>query len=122
MAYRRADRVSVLVHQELSRLIGTEVRDPRVGAISITEGRLTPDLRVARVTVTPLGGGDGGPAIEGLERAAGWLRGQVGRALRLRHSPRLEFRLDDTLDDAIRMTSMLSRMASDRARREGAEE
>jgi ribosome-binding factor A len=123
MAYRRADRVSVLVHQELSRLLRNEVKDPRVGSISITQVRLSPDLSVARVTVTPLGGaGDGEGAIEGLTRASGWLRGQVGRALKLRHAPRLEFELDDTLDEAIRMTTMLSQMERARAEREDSEE
>jgi len=119
MAFRRADRVTQSVHRELDQLIRLELKDPRVGSVSITNVRMTRDLRRAQVTVTPLGGdGDGDETIEALTRAAGWLRGEVGRRLQLRNAPELTFLLDEHIDEAIRMTSMLAEMERQRESRE----
>jgi ribosome-binding factor A len=119
MGHKRPDRVASMVHSELSRLLREEVSDPRIGVVSITHVRLTPDLKRAMVQVLPLGGdGDRVELLAGLEAAAGFLRGRVGRALKLRFAPALIFELDDQLEDAVRMTDMLSRLVPE----EGGEE
>lgn len=119
MGHKRPERVASLVHAELSRLLREEVSDPRIGQLSVTHVRLTPDLKRAMVRVLPLGGqGDRESLLQGLEAASGFLRGRVGRNLRLRFAPALIFDLDDHLEEAVRMTAMLDRLASE----EGSEE
>lgn len=119
----RPKRVAELVHGELAQLIRLEVRDPRVGWVSITHVEVSRDLQVAKVFVTPLGGqGDPDEMLEGLEQAAGYLRRLLGRRMKLRYTPVLVFELDDGVDEAVRMTSMLDAMARDRGVREAGEE
>jgi ribosome-binding factor A len=119
MGHKRPERVAGLVHSELSRLLREEVSDPRVGSVSITGVRLTPDLKRAMVRVLPLGGeGDHRAVLVGLEAAAGYLRGRVGRNLKLRYAPALIFELDEGLEDAVRMTHLLNHLIPD----EGGEE
>ncbi len=101
----------------LSELIAREVKDPRVGNVTITAVSLAADMGVARVFFTPFASRN--PAEEvrvGLTRAGGFLRGEVGRRLGLRHAPRLEFVIDDTADKAAHLTGLINRaVASDRA-------
>ncbi|MEK9662125.1 MAG: 30S ribosome-binding factor RbfA, partial [Alphaproteobacteria bacterium] len=69
-------------------------------SVTVTEVRIGPDLRNATVFVTPLGGGNATAVVAALNRAAPWLRSQVGREVRLRHTPALEFALDSSFDQA----------------------
>jgi ribosome-binding factor A len=113
--HQRPERVSQQLADILANLLRQGVRDPRVTPLTITRVRMSPDLRVADINVVPLGGdGDGEELIDGLESATGYLRRQVGRQLRLRHTPELRFHLDTQLDEAIHMTRLLDRMASER--------
>ncbi len=122
MAYRRVDRVTQVVHRELDQMIRLELKDPAIRPVSITGVRMTRDLRRAHVAVTPLGGeGDGLETLEALRRAAGWMRGELGRRLRLRHAPEVLFELDEGLDEAIAMTALLDRLARQRAAAEAEE-
>lgn len=117
----RPQRIADLVHRELAKVLRTEMKDPRVGMVSITHVQVTGDLRIARVYVTPLGGlGDGEEMLAGLKSSASWLRGRVGKALQLRHALALEFRLDEGVDEAVRMTSMLDAMERERQDKEKA--
>lgn len=86
-----------------------EVRDPALNGrpMTITEVRISPDLKNATGFVVPLGGGDADEAVEALNRAAGFLRTWVGKHVRLRHVPRLSFVFDHTFDAADRMESVL---------------
>ncbi|HJN78273.1 MAG TPA: 30S ribosome-binding factor RbfA [Myxococcota bacterium] len=119
----RPQRVAELVHRELAVLLRTDIKDPRVGDVSITHIQVTGDLRQARVYVTSLGGGgDDKQMLRGLQSAARFLRGRVGRALKLRHAPELEFRLDEGLDHSVELTAMLGRMEADRQARESSED
>ncbi len=113
--YQRPERVAQQLTQILSALLRQGVRDPRVTPLTITRVRMSPDLRVADINVVPLGGdGNGEELVAGLESATGFLRRQVGRQLRLRHTPELRFHLDTMLDQAIEMTRLLDRMSSER--------
>ncbi len=120
MGYR-PQRIAELIHGELVPLLRS-LKDPRVGMVSIMHVWVSGDLRICRVTVSPLGGsGNENDLMAGLRHASGWLRRQLARKLQLRHTPSLEFKLDDQLDDAIRMTSILTRMEEERSSREGEE-
>ena len=108
-AFKRAERVAELVHAELSRLLREEVRDPRLSFVSITLVRLTDDLRLAKVYYVPLGGqGDTDVILAGLERGKGFFRSRIAKRLQLRYTPDLRFYVDDQLEQAVAMTSLLN--------------
>ena len=84
----RRERIEGEVQRVLSTLVAREVRDPRVGSVTITAVQLAPDLSVARIFFLPFGGRHTADEVrEGLASAAGFLRGEVGRRLSLRHAP-----------------------------------
>jgi ribosome-binding factor A len=92
---RHAERVRELVAEAMR----SQIKDPRLGMITITDSRITPDLREATVFYTVLGDAEEQKATAAaLESAKGKLRGTVGRALGLRHSPTLAFVHDDVQD------------------------
>lgn len=108
MSSRRAERIASVMHAELARLLREEVKDPRVGTISITEVVVRPDLSSARVRYLPLGGaGDRKQVQDGLAAAARFLRGPMGRALGIRHAPELRFELDPNVEYAAHMDALL---------------
>lgn len=86
-----------------------EFRDPDLAGrgITVTEVRVSPDLRNATVFVTPLGGGDVQPVLAGLKRAKAFLRHEIGRAVQLRLVPELWFQPDTTFDEANRIELLL---------------
>lgn len=113
MSSRRAERTAELIHAELARVLREEIKDPRVGAISITHVKVTDDLRLARVYFTPLGGQRAPKGVvKGIRSAGGFLRARLAKALGFRHAPELLFLLDDGIDEAVRMTSLLGQMES----------
>lgn len=86
------------------------IRDPDLAEVSLTvsEVRMSPDLRQATAFVLPLGGGDSATILEALKRAAPYLRGEVARLVELRHAPELRFVADSSFDTAGRISSVLS--------------
>lgn len=108
---QRQLRVGELIRRTLSEiLIRGETHEPELADVSITvsEVRVTPDLRVATAYVLPLGGRDLEIAMAALERARGELRRAVARAVKLKHSPELRFAPDDTFDKMDQTRRMLS--------------
>src|SRR4051794_10391605 len=102
---RHAERVRELV----ASVVRTQIKDPRLGMITITDARITADLRDATVFYTVLGdaAAEAGTAAA-LESANGLLRSTVGKALGLRHSPTLTFVLDNVQDQAKRIDELLA--------------
>ena len=104
----RQQRIGAEMQRVLSELIAREVRDPRVGRVTLTAVEVASDLSVARVSFVPFG--DRHPVEDvqaGLARAAGFLRGEVGRRVGLRHAPRLEFVFDESIGRADRLTRLI---------------
>ena len=115
----RAVRVASQVQRALALRL-REVKDPRVGNVTVTVVNVAPDLTVAYVQVLPFGSAHTpDETLAGLRSAAGYLRGVVGRDLHLRRAPRLEFALDEQLEQAHRLTELIDRAVStDRATHE----
>ena len=117
MSHGRTQRIESEIQRVLAALIAREVKDPRVGNVTVTAVSVAPDMGSARVFFTPFAALH--PAEEvraGLTRAAGFLRGELGRRLGLRHAPRLEFVFDETVESAARLTHLIDRaVADDRA-------
>jgi len=104
----RARRIADLIRHALADLVRREVRDPRVGMATVTEVRVSHDLRHARVYVSSLGGpGARTAAVEGLNHAAPFLRRALGRAVDLKYLPELLFVEDATLEHGERVERLL---------------
>jgi ribosome-binding factor A len=101
-------RIESELQRVISALISREVKDPRVGHVTVTAVVTVPDMSVAKILFVPFGGQHPPEEVQaGLSRAAGFLRGEVGRRLGLRHAPRLEFEFDATIENAQRLTSLI---------------
>lgn len=109
---RRADRVAEGIREEVARFLSTEAKDPRIqGLVTVTAVEVGPDLRQARIYVSIMGSEEEKRStLEGLDSLAGYLRGTLARALRLRFAPELEFRLDPSVERAARIETLLSRI------------
>ena len=107
---QRQRRVGELIREALSEsLARAQFRDPVLSDVhlTVTEVRPAPDLRSAKVYVMPLGGERAGETIDALQRASGYLRGEVNRRVRLKFSPTLRFELDRSFENAARIDSLL---------------
>jgi ribosome-binding factor A len=105
----RAERVADLIRRELGELLEREVKDPRVGFVTVTRVEVTRDLRSAWVAVTILGDDaqKKKESLRGLAAAQGFLRHELAQRLGLRHTPALEFHLDPTLESEQRIEALL---------------
>jgi len=112
----RSERVGDQIRQELAELITREVHDPGIGFLTITRVRLTPDLQQARVSYTTLG--DEKARVEtgrALNRAIPFLRRQIGRRLRLKHVPQLQFFYDESIERQDRIERIIQDIHAERA-------
>ena len=107
----RTERVADLIRQELGELLEREVKDPRVGFVTVTNVTVTRDLRTARVGVTILGdASQQRKSLEGLAAAQGFLRRELAGRLGLRYTPALLFELDRSLESEQRVEELLRQM------------
>ena len=107
MARNRIGRINEEIQRELSALIPA-VKDPRVsGMISVTAVETTPDLRYAKAYISVLDKENGERVLKGLRSASGWLRRELGSALKLRYTPELVFQLDDSIDKGAHILELL---------------
>ena len=118
--YSRSVRVADQIQREVALLVVHEVADPRVGDVTVSGVDLSPDMRQARVLVTPGRDTDGRASVDALNRAAGFLRSRLGRRVRMRRVPRLVFEHDRTLEHALRIDALID--AAVAARRSAADE
>jgi ribosome-binding factor A len=110
MAQARTQRMESEIQRVLAALIAREVKDPRVGNVTITAVSMAADLGTARVYFTPFGERHTPEEVRaGLTRAGGFLRGELGRRLALRYAPRLQFVFDESVEEAARLTSLIDR-------------
>ena len=108
--YSRSDRVAEAIRRELAQLIATELKDPRVGMISLTAVEVTPDYAHAKVFYTTLAEGEALQHIqEGLVRASGFLRREIGRRVRIHTTPALHFVHDETLARADHLSRLIDK-------------
>ncbi len=104
----RTDKMSDLIKDEISRLLLREVRDPRIGFVTITGATVSTDLKNVRVFVSVLGDDRAREAsLRALNRASGFIRRSLFRNLRLRYSPAISFRLDESLEQGDRIERAL---------------
>jgi ribosome-binding factor A len=117
MAQPRTQRIEAEIQRVLAALIAREVKDPRVGNVTITAVSMAADKSSARIFFTPFASSNPPEQVRiGLTHAAGYLRGELGRRLGLRHAPRLQFLFDASVEGAERLTRLIdSAVAEDQA-------
>jgi ribosome-binding factor A len=109
----RMRRVDEAIRQVLGDVVAGELKDPRVGFVTVTDVRTSPDLRHARVFVSVLGDeSTRESSLEGLRSAHGFLQGRLAAELHLKHTPTLSFAYDETVDRAMRVGRLLDGVAA----------
>lgn len=112
---RRPGQVAETVRQVIAELLLTELRDPRIGFVTVTSVEVTNDLSVATVRVSVMGEEpERLEALQGLESAAGFLRGRVGKVLTTRIIPEIRFELDRGLEHAAKIHRILGELRTER--------
>jgi ribosome-binding factor A len=115
MTADRMRRVDEAMREVLSDAITSELKDPRVGFVTVTSVDTAPDLRQARVFVSVLGtASERRRSLDGLRSAHGYLQRRVADQLHLKHTPTLDFVYDDTAERAQRIETLLEREAPER--------
>ncbi|MFI5396311.1 MAG: 30S ribosome-binding factor RbfA [Candidatus Binatia bacterium] len=108
MSVRRAERVAEAVREVIANMLLRDIKDPRVGMITLTAVELTDDLKHGKVYFSCVGDeAVRQRSLDGLRSAAGFIRAQVTRRLKLRHAPDFTFLFDPTLEVASRLASLL---------------
>ena len=99
MSSQRPGRVQEAIRQEVSKILHDQIRDPRLGFLTITGVELTNDLRFARIYFSVLGDDKAKKlALKGLNSAKGYIKGILGDRIKLRYMPDIEFKIDETLE------------------------
>lgn len=122
MATRRQQKVADLIQEEISDLVTRKMRDPRAEGVTVTDVKVSPDLRYADIYITKLGSEEElRQALEGLTAASGYLRRELASRIDLRFVPELRFHLDRSWERGARIDALLEEIAAEE-RREKAEE
>lgn len=110
----RAEKVEQFIKEELSEILRREVKDPRIGFVSVTDVEVSVDLRHARVFVSVLGDEDAKTeTMAGLESALGYIRRELGQRLQMRYTPDITFKLDESIERGSRVMKLLGEVAKD---------
>lgn len=122
MSEERVRRVAERIKEEMADILARRSKDPRLKWASVTGVEVSRDLRHARIYVSPMPGGSGEELMAGLERAKGFIRSQLGRALELYVTPEITFRLDDSIQHGVRISQILQQIREEQGAGEAQEE
>lgn len=108
-SFKRSERVADAIRKEISDILLKEISDPRIGPITITDTRLSDDLRQAKIYFVQMGKDRGsGDVLENLQRASGFLKKELGKRLRLRYIPEIRFYYDESFEYGSRIDRILA--------------
>ncbi len=108
MSHLRANRVAEEIKREVTKMMRDELKDPRIGFVTVTSVEVTPDIRYARIFVSVLGSAeDTKQTLLALNKAKGFVRTELGRRIRLRYTPEVEFRFDESIEHGARIMELL---------------
>ncbi len=120
--FSRADRVAGQLRRELAQLIWAEVKDPRVGSVSVTDVEVTRDLAHAKVYLASNDPDSIKDSLRALGRAQGFLRRRLGQMLRMRAVPELHFRHDDSIERGAQLDALIAQAVTEDAQHPREEE
>lgn len=105
----RVNRVGEQIKKELGQIIQRELKDPRIGFVTITGVEVSGDLSQAKVFITVFGNDEvKSSTLKALEKAKGFMRGEIGKRVALRHTPELIFKMDESIEYGSRIELLLS--------------
>jgi len=105
---RRAERLAEEIREQVARMIASDLKDPRLGFVTVTRVELAHDLGHARIHVGVLGSeAEREKSLSALRQASGFVRRELGKRLRIRHTPEVDFRYDKGLDATDRVARLL---------------
>ena len=108
MTRYRPTRVGELLQAEIAQLLLRQLKDPRLSMVTISRVEVSADLRHACIYISRIGSeAEQRAALQGFEHAAGFIRGQLGKLLKLRYTPELTFKLDTTIAYGVRISRIL---------------
>lgn len=108
MSQTRVEKVQELMKQEVSEIVLRELKDPRIGFVTVTEVKCTADLREAKIYVSVMGSDDQVKnTLAGLKSSMGFIRREIGRRIRLRFTPEISLALDKSLDYSAHIQELL---------------
>ena len=111
----RVEKLQELIKQEMSKMLLREIKDPRIGFVTVTDVEVTGDLREAKIYVSIMGGEEQiQSSLEGLHSALGFIRREIGRRIRLRFTPEISFALDNSLDYGEHIQKILLKIEKER--------
>ena len=114
MGQLRIDKVQEFIKQEVSQIIQKDIKDPRVGFVTVTDVEMTRDLRHAKIFLSLMGSDEQKKATwEALNRALGFMRSEIGKRIRLRCTPELSLHLDKSLDYSNHIQKLLLQLEKD---------
>jgi len=120
MSRQRPERVQEALRQEISRIVHDEIKDPRLGFITITKVELTKDLRYAKIFFSVLGEmKDKELALKGLNSAKGYVRGLIADRIKLRVVPDIVFKIDESMEHTKEIYDLLDRIKKEKGKSDG---
>jgi len=115
MSTQRPERVQEALRQEISKIVQNEMKDPRIGFLTITAVEITKDLRHAKVFFSTLGEMKNKRlALKALISARGYIKGLVGERVKMRYMPQLEFKIDESLERGQKINDILGQIKRER--------
>lgn len=105
--FNRTDRVAHAIHKEIAQIIQREIKDPRIGIITISQVKVSKDLAYAKIYVSVMSEECAKETIQALNKAAGFLRGLLAKSIKMRVMPSLSFVYDDTTLKANRLSRLI---------------
>lgn len=109
MARIRVSRVGEQIKKELSQIIQQEIKDPRIGFVTVTGVEMSGDLQIAKVFVSIFGEEEEKKeTLAALEKATGYMRSEIGKRIRLRYIPELTFTIDESLEHSEHINKLLN--------------
>jgi ribosome-binding factor A len=114
MRFKRSQRIQELIHEEISKLVQSGLKDPRIGFTTITKVEVTDNLKLAKIFVSVMGSEkEKSDTLDGLNSGKGFIRNTMGKNLYLRYLPELEFRRDDNADHVEKISRILNELHSE---------
>ncbi|MGI9952028.1 30S ribosome-binding factor RbfA [Moorellaceae bacterium AZ2] len=112
----RAERVAEQMKKEIAQILQDEIKDPRIGFVTVTAVELSNDLQHAKVYVSIYGDDqEKKQTLEALARATGFVRREIGRRIKLRLTPEIVFKFDESIEHGDRIARLLSRIKAEEA-------
>lgn len=111
MSSHRIERVQEEIKKEVSQIIHQELKDPRIGFTTITEVEMSKDLSFAKIFISVMGSEEVQKStLEGLEHGKGFIRSEIGKRIRLRHTPEIAFVLDRSLEHGAKIQQIINKL------------